>query len=242
MKRSVLVVAHNEERYIGACLESLVHQTMQPDEIVVVAHNCTDSTEEIVSRYEGVRCVSYQGPHGVIYARIKGFESVTGDVIFCTDADTVVPRTWVEKLSRPFANEEVAAVSGVVAITGVAARNPLTTFWNFHLTWLVGFVVPPIRPWPMWGPSFAVRRTAYERIGGLAPLLGLCKALSLSNCADDFYLSIMLRKIGKVPLVFGATVHAVAKEHTSSEVIARARMQRRDGWRLQRYLAKQKVL
>ncbi len=54
MERSILVIAHNEAGRIGECLESLSRQTVRPDEIVVVAHNCSDGTAE-VARTAGKR-------------------------------------------------------------------------------------------------------------------------------------------------------------------------------------------
>ena len=36
MKVSVVIPAYNEEKHIGKCLESIVNQKVQPDEIIVV--------------------------------------------------------------------------------------------------------------------------------------------------------------------------------------------------------------
>src|SRR4051812_36673578 len=41
-----LVPAHNEEASIGATIKALLAQTRQPDEIIIVADNCTDQTFE----------------------------------------------------------------------------------------------------------------------------------------------------------------------------------------------------
>lgn len=47
LRLSALVVAHNEEAQIGACLETLAFA----DEIVVVLDRCTDRTREIAGRF-----------------------------------------------------------------------------------------------------------------------------------------------------------------------------------------------
>ncbi|MBU2103620.1 glycosyltransferase, partial [Patescibacteria group bacterium] len=77
MKTSVLIIAHNESKHIAGCIESLLSQTMQPDEIVLINHNSTDATGEIARKYP-VTVVDYEGPEGSVYARIKGFETVQG--------------------------------------------------------------------------------------------------------------------------------------------------------------------
>ncbi|MDS4030337.1 MAG: glycosyltransferase family A protein, partial [Candidatus Contendobacter sp.] len=48
----VMVLAHNEERFIGACLDSIF--ASNPDrafEVFVMANGCTDGTEDIVREY-----------------------------------------------------------------------------------------------------------------------------------------------------------------------------------------------
>ena len=95
MKISVLVIAHNEERHIGKCLESLMRQTKQPDEIVLVAHNCTDKTEEIARTFP-VTIVPLAGPRGIVHARLCGLARVSGDVILSLDGDSFAQPNWVE--------------------------------------------------------------------------------------------------------------------------------------------------
>ncbi|HEY9356627.1 MAG TPA: glycosyltransferase, partial [Arthrobacter sp.] len=44
---TVLIPAHNEAAGIGETLKSLKSQSRRPDRVIVVADNCTDTTEEI---------------------------------------------------------------------------------------------------------------------------------------------------------------------------------------------------
>ena len=53
MTISVVVCAHNEERYIAACLHSLLAQTRLPDEILVINNASGDRTGEIAARVPG---------------------------------------------------------------------------------------------------------------------------------------------------------------------------------------------
>lgn len=54
MKTSILIIAHNEEAHIRECIESALHQSQKADEIVLVAHNCTDKTVDIAQEYPEV--------------------------------------------------------------------------------------------------------------------------------------------------------------------------------------------
>ena len=49
-----LVPAHNEAEQISETIESLQDQTVPPDEIIVVADNCTDDTVAIARGFAGV--------------------------------------------------------------------------------------------------------------------------------------------------------------------------------------------
>jgi cellulose synthase/poly-beta-1,6-N-acetylglucosamine synthase-like glycosyltransferase len=51
LRLTALVPAHNEALTIAAALNSLHGQTRPPDNIVVVADNCTDRTAEIVRQH-----------------------------------------------------------------------------------------------------------------------------------------------------------------------------------------------
>jgi glycosyltransferase involved in cell wall biosynthesis len=55
MQRTVLIIAHNEATHISECLESLEKQTITPDEIILVAHNCTDETVVIAKKFPNIQ-------------------------------------------------------------------------------------------------------------------------------------------------------------------------------------------
>lgn len=59
MKTSVLIIAHNEEAHIRECIESILSQSQQPEEIVLIVHNSTDNTLEIAQEYREVRVIEH---------------------------------------------------------------------------------------------------------------------------------------------------------------------------------------
>lgn len=50
-KVSIVVPVYNVEKYIDKCLESLVNQTLQDIEIIVVNDGSTDNSETIINSY-----------------------------------------------------------------------------------------------------------------------------------------------------------------------------------------------
>lgn len=84
-KLSVLVVVHNEEAQIAACLETLRFA----DELVVVLDKCTDRTREIAARYTDRLIEGAWEIEGE--RRNLGIAACTGDWILEVDADERVP-------------------------------------------------------------------------------------------------------------------------------------------------------
>lgn len=95
---SALVVAHNEEGQLAACLDSL----MFADELVVVLDRCTDRSKEIAQRY-GARLVEGAWPlEGA--RRNTGIAACSGDWIIEVDADERVPAALAEEIRATIAH------------------------------------------------------------------------------------------------------------------------------------------
>jgi glycosyltransferase involved in cell wall biosynthesis len=54
---SVIVCAHNEAQYLGPCLHTLLTQTREPDEILVINNASTDETRVVAQRFPFVRVI-----------------------------------------------------------------------------------------------------------------------------------------------------------------------------------------
>jgi len=89
MKVSVIVPAHDAERFIRRTLDSVMAQTHPDIETIVVDDGSTDSTARIVGGFgDRVRLVT--GPcRGVCIARNEGFRLSTGESIAFLDHDDV---------------------------------------------------------------------------------------------------------------------------------------------------------
>ena len=101
---SVVLIAHNEEKRIGACLWSLCNNVYHfPAEIIVVDNMSTDHTVEVLKEL-GVTyfCEEMKGPG---FARACGLRHARGKYHLCIDSDTLYPPlyidTHVRQLQRP---------------------------------------------------------------------------------------------------------------------------------------------
>ena len=98
---SIIVPAYNVEHYIKKCMQSLLKQTYQNIEIILVDDGSTDKTLEICSKYSEkdarVR-VYHQKNSGQAVARNFAFSVAQGEYIIYVDSDDYVSIKYVEKL------------------------------------------------------------------------------------------------------------------------------------------------
>lgn len=100
-KVSVIVTVFNTEKYIEDCIVSLINQTYQNIEILLIDGGSTDNTPEICHKYErkykNIRLVHKEN-EGVSAARNRGISEATGDYILFVDGDDWIENNTVEAL------------------------------------------------------------------------------------------------------------------------------------------------
>ena len=97
---SVVVCAYNEERYLGDCLESLLHLDYPNLDVVICDDGSTDRTLEIASRYPfRIQALEHKG---LSAARNAGLEVARGDLIAYLDADAACDPDWPYHLALSF--------------------------------------------------------------------------------------------------------------------------------------------
>ena len=98
---SIVIPAHNEEKYLKACIESCQKQQGSFDyEIIVVDNNSTDNTASVASSL-GVKVVG-EKKHGAGAARKKGVAEASGEYILNIDADTHLPSNYLIQVKKTF--------------------------------------------------------------------------------------------------------------------------------------------
>ena len=101
---SVTIPAHNEEKYIARCIESIVvaaRHTSQPVEVVVALNRCTDRTREIAESL-GARCV-VEDTKCIAAVRNAAVRASTAPAVATLDADSwMSPNTISEIITRVY--------------------------------------------------------------------------------------------------------------------------------------------
>lgn len=99
---SVIVPAYNIEEYLSRCLDSILAQTYDKIEIILVDDGSTDKTGDIADSYQTqysdkVKCIHCENG-GVTQARLTGIAAASGEWIGFIDGDDAIERDMYERL------------------------------------------------------------------------------------------------------------------------------------------------
>lgn len=101
---SIIVPAYNVEKYIKACLDSIIIQTYSNFEVIVINDGSTDQTKKMLNEYESnpkIRIFSQENG-GLSAARNHGLKLANGELVCFIDSDDSVKSDYLEKLVAPF--------------------------------------------------------------------------------------------------------------------------------------------
>lgn len=124
---SVIIPCYNQAHFLGEAIESVLGQTYQYFDLVVVDDGATDNTSEVAARYPGIRCIR-QVNRGLAAARNAGVENSCGDYLLFLDADDrLLPAAIEQGLAAFKDHPECAFVAGhyrIIAADGTLLEEP----------------------------------------------------------------------------------------------------------------------
>ncbi|WP_436344715.1 glucosyl-dolichyl phosphate glucuronosyltransferase [Natronorubrum sp. FCH18a] len=140
MKVSVVVCTYAMDRYdvFSECVDSVLAQTYDPLEVVIVVDGNDDVFERVRTDYgarDNVRVHCNDANQGISYSRTRGAELASGEVVAFIDDDAVAEDDWVEELARVYEERDAIAVGGHVAPDWVTEKPD---FFPAEFYWLVG--------------------------------------------------------------------------------------------------------
>lgn len=183
MEIEAVVVAHNSEKHIVACLDSLKAEGTVP---IVVDNESTDSTIRLVrERFPQVRVITADGNRGYGTSVNMGFRGTSSPFVLLSNSDVVYPGRSVRRLVQFLSDTpDVGLVGGQLLFpngkwqrsyanlpglwSGFEAAVGITTFQRACRAWLWPVRVdrkPKDVPY-VDGAVLLVRREAFDAVGG----------------------------------------------------------------------------
>ena len=130
-KISIIIPAYNVENYIEKCINSVLQQTYNNIEIIIVDDGSTDSTGKICDKYKSEYVniqVIHQKNAGLPAARNTGLNFATGDYIGFIDSDDYIYEDMYEVLVDNITkmNADIAMVQFCYEVNGEKVYKPST--------------------------------------------------------------------------------------------------------------------
>jgi len=189
---SIIVPAHNEGAVIGGTIESLVALPYPDKEVVVVDDNSSDDTYLKAKSYAvrgDIILVRKTDPHSNKAMALRyGAKFVSGDIILCIDADTIIQNESLIRIVEPFDDPKIVAVAGNVRVYNTQSLLEKIQAYEYFLAMEMGrtfqsliqslIIIP--------GAFGAFRRRIMDSIGGF----------DADTITEDFDFALKLRKTG----------------------------------------------
>ncbi len=165
MKITIITVAYNSERTIRDTMESVLAQSFQNYEYIVVDGSSMDGTMDVVremeTRFHGrLKKISEQD-HGIYDAMNKGIKMASGDIIGILNSDDIFHDNYVmEHIVKAF--DENPDADAIYADLFYVRRNNTN---KVARKWRTGKQRSFAKGWLPAHPSFYVKKSVYERYG-----------------------------------------------------------------------------
>ena len=108
---TIIVPIYNVENYLANCIDSILEQTYQNFELILVDDGSTDKSGQICDEYsikDNRLRVIHKKNEGVNEARLSGLEISRGAFVTFIDSDDYVSPLYIECLYKPIIEKNVA--------------------------------------------------------------------------------------------------------------------------------------
>lgn len=140
-KISIVIPVYNVEKYIEKCLDSVVSQTMQGFEVIIVNDGSKDNSPLLLNKYKeaypSLITVYDTENKGVSHARNYGVKKAKGKYILFVDSDDYIENNMCELLYNKAAEDDADIV--------ICERNDFSQYeetGNIRVTKSTGFYMP----------------------------------------------------------------------------------------------------
>lgn len=110
---SVLICTYNRADHLKKCLDSIMDQTYDNFEVIIINGPSTDETNNLLKKYP-FKCIQQINKSGLSAARNLGVKEAKGEIIAFIDDDAVADKNWIKSYVRKYDDEKVGGVGGKI--------------------------------------------------------------------------------------------------------------------------------
>lgn len=126
---SIIIPVYNAEKYLKACIDSVLKQTYSNIEVILVNDGSKDSSGDICNQYQ-LRDARIKVIHlengGVSRARNKGIEVCSGDYICFIDSDDTIESSYIQDFKDSIEENIEIYIQGINIIKQDGTTNKVS--------------------------------------------------------------------------------------------------------------------
>jgi GT2 family glycosyltransferase len=133
---SIIVVNYNGRSFLPECIDSVLCQTVQDFELIIVDNGSRDGSAELIShKYPKIELVELSENLGFTGGNIEGFKRASGQYIVLLNNDAVLKKNWLEVMIHAInQRDDIGICASKIIIDGTelldCAGDVFTTAFN----------------------------------------------------------------------------------------------------------------
>ena len=176
---SIIIPTYNEEKIITKCLNSVLDQSYNYKEIIIINDGSTDNTQSTINRnFPQIKLYSikHSGPGN---ARNYGGSVARGEILAFVDADMVLSKNYIENLINPIIKKQADGTYSTAEYI-LNKNNIWSKCWNINNNLPLNKRISKIEQ--KQGKVFrAIIKTAFVKLKGFNPNKGYYDDHALSE-------------------------------------------------------------
>jgi glycosyltransferase involved in cell wall biosynthesis len=141
MKVSIIIPVYNGKKTLEKCINSVINQTYQNWELIIVNDLSTDNTHEIIEKYlkkdTRIVYVNKNKNEKTLKARIDGLKKMTGEYFTFLDADDWMHpnaiKSLIENANKTNADVVLGSWQRVFDNYGILKKKPINKYYTEHI-------------------------------------------------------------------------------------------------------------
>lgn len=163
MKISIITVVWNNRNTIKDAINSVLNQTYQDIEYILVDGASTDGTVEIIKSYgDKINQFISEKDKGIYDAMNKGIDLATGDIIGILNSDDIYfNKNVIQNVMNKFKENNIDSIYGDLYYVKENDLNKVVRYWKSSIFIQDSF----IKGWHPAHPTFFVKKEIYKKYG-----------------------------------------------------------------------------
>lgn len=128
---SLYIAAYNAEKTIEKSINSILHQTLKPKEIIIINDCSTDKTLNLLKKFNQIKIINNKKNYGLAKSRNIALKYSKYNFLASIDSDVVCKKNWLETLFNTMEKKNADLIGGKLIDKFI--REPANHWRSYYL-------------------------------------------------------------------------------------------------------------